>query len=73
MGLSRRRVVAQLMAYELPMLLAASAAMAAGTVSLTGILGAFHWWWVPWQLVGGFVFFTSGLGEAREGVRRRRG
>jgi NADH-quinone oxidoreductase subunit H len=58
------RTAAQLMAYELPMLLAAaSVAMAAGTVSLTGILGAFHWWWVPWQLVGGFVFFVSGLAE----------
>jgi NADH-quinone oxidoreductase subunit H len=58
------RTAAQLMAYELPMLLAAaSVAMAAGTVSLTGILGAFHWWWVPWQIVGGFVFFVSGLAE----------
>ncbi|WP_042428578.1 complex I subunit 1/NuoH family protein [Streptacidiphilus anmyonensis] len=58
------RTAAQLLAYELPMLLAAaSVAMAAGTVSLTGILGAFHWWWVPWQIVGGFVFFVSGLAE----------
>ncbi|WP_037605788.1 NADH-quinone oxidoreductase subunit NuoH [Streptacidiphilus rugosus] len=58
------RTAAQLMAYELPMLLAAaSVAMAAGTVSLTGILGEFHWWWVPWQIVGGFVFFVSGLAE----------
>jgi NADH-quinone oxidoreductase subunit H len=58
------RTAAQLMAYELPMLLAAaSVAMAAGTVSLTGILGQFHWWWVPWQIVGGFVFFVSGLAE----------
>jgi NADH-quinone oxidoreductase subunit H len=58
------RGAAQLMAYELPMLLAAaSVAMAAGTVSLPGILGAFHWWWIPWQLVGGLVFFTAGLAE----------
>jgi NADH-quinone oxidoreductase subunit H len=58
------RTAAQLMAYELPMLLAAaSVAMAAGTLSLPGILHAFHWWWVPWQLVGGLVFFTSGLAE----------
>jgi NADH-quinone oxidoreductase subunit H len=56
------RTAAQLMAYELPMLLAA-ASMAAGTLSLPGILDAFHWWWVPWQLVGGFVFFTAGLAE----------
>ncbi|MFC5721900.1 NADH-quinone oxidoreductase subunit H [Streptomyces gamaensis] len=58
------RTAAQLMAYELPMLLAAaSVAMAAGTVSLPGIVDAFHWWWVPWQLVGGLVFFTAGLAE----------
>jgi NADH-quinone oxidoreductase subunit H len=58
------RSAAQLMAYELPMLLAAaSVAMAAGTVSLPGILGAFHWWWIPWQIIGAFVFFTAGLAE----------
>ncbi|WP_063736707.1 complex I subunit 1/NuoH family protein [Streptomyces sp. RTd22] len=58
------RTAAQLMAYELPMLLtAASVAMAAGTVSLPGILEAFEWWWVPWQIVGGLVFFTAGLAE----------
>lgn len=58
------RTAAQLMAYELPLLLsAASVAMAAGTLSLTGILGAFEWWWVPWQLAGAFVFFTAGLAE----------
>ncbi|WP_181727673.1 complex I subunit 1 family protein [Streptomyces sp. PT12] len=58
------RTAAQLMAYELPLLLsAASVAMAAGTLSLTGILDEFSWWWVPWQLVGAFVFFTAGLAE----------
>ncbi|WP_031510673.1 complex I subunit 1/NuoH family protein [Streptomyces megasporus] len=58
------RTAAQLLAYELPLLLAAaSVAMAAGTVSLTGILEAFEWWWVPWQIVGAFVFFTAGLAE----------
>jgi NADH-quinone oxidoreductase subunit H len=58
------RAAAQLMSYELPMLLAgASVAMAAGTVSLPGIVGAFHWWWIPWQLIGAFVFFTAGLAE----------
>ncbi|MFR9675345.1 complex I subunit 1/NuoH family protein [Streptomyces sp. TR06-5] len=58
------RTAAQLLAYELPMLLAAaSVAMAAGTLSLPGILDAFAWWWVPWQLLGAFVFFTAGLAE----------
>lgn len=58
------RTAAQLLAYELPMLLAAaSVAMAAGTVSLVGIADGFEWWWLPWQLVGGVVFFTAGLAE----------
>ncbi|MFY1678316.1 complex I subunit 1/NuoH family protein [Streptomyces sp. WMMC905] len=58
------RTAAQLLAYELPMLLAAaSVAMAAGTVSLVGILDAFAWWWLPWQIVGAGVFFVAGLAE----------
>lgn len=58
------RTAAQLMAYELPLLLAAaSVAMAAGTLSLPGILDAFHWWWLPWQAIGAVVFFTAGLAE----------
>ncbi|MFI5808061.1 NADH-quinone oxidoreductase subunit H [Streptomyces sp. NPDC051561] len=58
------RTAAQLLAYELPMLLAAaSVAMAAGTVSLGGILNAWEWWWLPWQIIGAFVFFTAGLAE----------
>ncbi|WP_371682534.1 NADH-quinone oxidoreductase subunit NuoH [Kitasatospora sp. MMS16-BH015] len=58
------RTAAQLMSYELPMLLAAaSVAMAAGTVSLGGIVDGFHWWWIPWQAIGAFVFFTAGLAE----------
>ncbi|MCX2969729.1 complex I subunit 1 family protein [Streptomyces sp. TRM70308] len=58
------RTAAQLMAYELPLLLsAASVAMAAGTLSLPGILDAWQWWWLPWQLVGAFVFFTAGIAE----------
>jgi NADH-quinone oxidoreductase subunit H len=58
------RTAAQLMAYELPMLLAAaSVAMAAGTLSLPGIVQSYHWWWTLWQLMGGLVFFTAGLAE----------
>ena len=58
------RTAAQLMAYELPLLLsAASVAMAAGTLSLPGILDAWEWWWLPWQLVGAVVFFVAGLAE----------
>ncbi|MER7668002.1 NADH-quinone oxidoreductase subunit NuoH [Kitasatospora sp. NPDC096128] len=58
------RTAAQLMSYELPMVLAAaSVAMAAGTLSLPGILDAWQWYWLPWQLIGAFVFFTAGLAE----------
>ncbi len=58
------RTAAQLMGYELPMLLsAASVGMAAGTLSLSGIVDKWQWWWLPWQLIGAFVFFVSGLAE----------
>jgi NADH-quinone oxidoreductase subunit H len=58
------RTAAQLMAYELPFLLAAaSAAMAAGTLSLGGIAAAWTWWWLPWQGIGAVVFFVAGLAE----------
>ncbi len=58
------RAAAQLLGYELPFVLAAaSVAMAAGTVSLPGIVDAFEWWWLPWQIVGAIVFFVAGLAE----------
>ena len=60
------RAAAQLMAYELPLVLAAaSAAMAAGTLSLSGIAQAWTWWWLPWQGVAAVVFFVAGLAELR--------
>jgi NADH-quinone oxidoreductase subunit H len=58
------RVAAQLMAYELPFVLAAaSAAMAAGTLSLAGIVEAWTPWWLLWQLPAACVFFVAGLAE----------
>jgi NADH-quinone oxidoreductase subunit H len=58
------RVAAQLMAYELPLVLAASSvAMAAGTLSLSGIVQAWSPWWLIWQLPGAVVFFVAGLAE----------
>jgi NADH-quinone oxidoreductase subunit H len=58
------RVAAQLMAYELPFVLAAaSAAMAAGTLSLAGIIEAWNPWWLLWQLPAIVVFFVAGLAE----------
>ncbi len=58
------RVAAQLMSYELPFVLsAASVAVAAGTLSLTGIVGQWNPWWLLWQLPGLVVFFIAGLAE----------
>ncbi|MEV0583084.1 NADH-quinone oxidoreductase subunit NuoH [Nonomuraea sp. NPDC050310] len=60
------RSAAQLMSYELPLVLAASSvAMAAGTLSIPGIVEAWQWWWLPWQAIGAVVFFTAGLAELR--------
>jgi len=58
------RVAAQLMSYELPFVLAAvSAAMAAGSLALTGIVAAWNPWWLLWQLPAMVVFFVAGLAE----------
>lgn len=60
------RVAAQLMSYELPMVLAAaSVAMAAGTLSLVGIAEAWSPWWLLTQLPGLIVFFIAGLAEVQ--------
>jgi NADH-quinone oxidoreductase subunit H len=58
------RMAAQLLAYELPLVLAAvSVAMAAGTLSLAGIVAAWEPWWLLWQLPALVVFFVAGLAE----------
>ncbi|MCD0444786.1 NADH-quinone oxidoreductase subunit H [Glycomyces sp. A-F 0318] len=60
------RGAAQLMAYELPLVLAAaSVAVAAGTLSLPAIVEAWHPWWLLWQAPAAVVFFTAGLAEIR--------
>jgi NADH-quinone oxidoreductase subunit H len=60
------RSAAQLMAYELPLVLAAaSVAMAAGTLSLSGIAAAWSPWWLLYQGVALGVFFVAGLAELR--------
>ncbi len=62
--LGSMRVAVQLMSYELPFVLAASSvAMAAGTLSLPGIVEAWEPWWLLWQLPGAVVFFVAGLAE----------
>ena len=58
------RAGAQLVSYELPMVLAAaSVAMAAGSLSLTGIAEAWSPWWLLWQLPGAFVFLAAAVAE----------
>jgi NADH-quinone oxidoreductase subunit H len=60
------RAAAQLLGYELPFVLAAaSVAMAAGTLSLSGIVQAWRPWWLLWQLPAMVVFFVAGLAEIR--------
>ena len=60
------RGAAQLLGYELPLVLsAASVAMAAGTLSLPGIVEAWSPWWLLWQAPAAIVFFLSGLAEIR--------
>ena len=60
------RGAAQLLGYELPLVLsAASVAMAAGTLSLPGIVEAWSPWWLLWQAPAAMVFFVSGLAEIR--------
>lgn len=60
------RAAAQLLGYELPFVLAAaSVAMAAGTLSLPGIVEAWQPWWLLWQAPAMVVFFVAGLAEIR--------
>ena len=60
------RAAAQLLGYELPFVLsAASVAMAAGTLSLPGIVQAWRPWWLLWQLPAMIIFFIAGLAEIR--------
>ncbi len=60
------RGAAQILGYELPFVLAAaSVAMAAGTLSLPGIVTAWKPWWLIWQAPAMVVFFVAGLAEIR--------
>lgn len=58
------RSAAQLLSYELPMVLAvASVALAAGTLSLGGIVEAWTPMWLLWQLPGALVFLAAAVAE----------
>jgi NADH-quinone oxidoreductase subunit H len=60
------RGAAQLMAYELPIVLsAASVAMAAQSLSLVTIADSWQWWWLFWQAPAGFVFLVAGIAEVQ--------
>jgi NADH-quinone oxidoreductase subunit H len=60
------RGAAQLLGYELPLVLAAaSVAMAAGTLSLPGIVEAWRPWWLLWQAPAAIIFFVAGVAEIR--------
>ncbi|NLT53143.1 MAG: NADH-quinone oxidoreductase subunit H [Actinomycetales bacterium] len=62
--LGAMRSAAQLLSYEVPVVLAAgSVAMAAGSLSLTAIVDAWQPWWLLWQAPAAFVFFAAGLAE----------
>jgi len=62
--LGAMRSGAQLLSYELPMVLSvASVALAAGTLSLTGIVTQWSAWWLLWQLPGAVCFLVAALAE----------
>ncbi|MBB5871391.1 NADH-quinone oxidoreductase subunit H [Allocatelliglobosispora scoriae] len=60
------RGAAQLMAYELPLVLsAASVAMAAGSLSLQVIVEKWQPWWLIWQAPAMVIFFIAAIAEIR--------
>ena len=62
--LGAMRAAAQLLSYELPMVLAvASVCLAAGSLSLTGIAHAWSPLWLVWQLPGAVVFLVAAVAE----------
>ncbi len=62
--LGAMRSAAQLLSYELPLVLSvASVALAAGTLSLSGIVGQWNGWWLLWQLPGAVCFLVAALAE----------
>ncbi|MBR7743248.1 NADH-quinone oxidoreductase subunit H [Phycicoccus sp. BSK3Z-2] len=58
------RAAAQLVSYELPIVLAvASVAIAGGSLSLMALADAWTPWWLLWQLPGAVVFLVAGVAE----------
>jgi NADH-quinone oxidoreductase subunit H len=64
--LGSMRAAGQLLAYELPLVLAAaSVAMAAGSLRLVDIAEAWQPWWLIWQAPAALVFLVAGLAEVQ--------
>jgi len=62
------RGAAQMISYELPRTLSIlSLCVLAGSISTVGIRDAFHWWWVPLNLMGFLVYFIASLAELNRG------
>jgi len=62
--LGAMRSAAQLLSYELPLVLSvASFCLAAGSLSLGGIAQAWSPWWLLWQLPGALVFLVAAVAE----------
>ncbi|KQZ91006.1 NADH dehydrogenase [Phycicoccus sp. Root563] len=62
--LGAMRAAAQLLSYELPLVLSvASVCLAAGSLSLSGIAAAWSPWWLLWQLPGAVVFLVAAVAE----------
>lgn len=62
--LGAMRAAAQLLSYELPLVLAvASVCLAAGSLSLGGIAAAWSPWWLLWQAPGAVVFLVAAVAE----------
>jgi NADH-quinone oxidoreductase subunit H len=58
------RTAAQLLSYELPVVLAASSvAIAAGTLNLSQIIVHWQWWWILWQAPALVCFLVAGVAE----------
>lgn len=58
------RTAAQLLAYELPLVLAVtSVAMAAGSLDLVTIGERWQWWWLFWQAPAAVVFLVAAVAE----------
>ena len=62
--LGAMRSAAQLLSYELPLVLSvASVCLAAGSLSLVDIAQAWTPWWLLWQLPGAIVFLVAAVAE----------